>query len=936
MTAQLSQPSSMPSNSDRPIGIKRLGLAGGLLLALLCTMQKPIAAQPLSNHPAFDVEVVGAAQRHAAPGEVVTVALRITNSGRQARAFTVALEAPEQWPVVLTPDTTHLEAARHRIRFITVQVPHHTEATAYALRAIVQEAETSGNRKAIALRVDVQVARSLALHLDQVPRFVRAGEVYSVAMAISNTGNTAATVDLTMKSTHGTPGTYPQKIVLPSGEVHRLSIDVLMTEDVRAQVKEVFTVVAEWNGAPDVTEQASESVTIVPKGVAKVRRGVTLPLEARVHVLGDGHHAWSQVELEGRGPLFANRTDQLDVLLRLPDLRSAARMGREDAVALSYTTDHFFVRLGDHRYQLTDVTERGILGRGIESQWQWHGWTLGGYALKARHTLLDHTQEAASLSYEPRVGLAIGANYIARQGQYGGQVSSITSSIPLPLRGYLNAEFAHGWNSETTQGKAGNGYKVNMAGRSPRLSYNAQFLYLDPLLPGYAGGRKQFSASGTGAPVPWLRVDASMQQRAVSLGAGFNAVRTQASYQAGMGVYHRRSNYQAALKASYFHDENQVTPLDLGYGRHSQAIRLHTSLSNPQLSLAATTVQGFLKDDEGQQGRFQEYNLRLQGGTQRIQVSTSATYRSGQTVFSAQAQQQWTLTGHLSASLSRSKLALQAGWVHVQTFSAVQNGWLRGHIEHDLPFNHKLSLQASLYRGSRVQGTTAYAITYSVPLHLPVLGHPKTPVVTGRVVDVETGNGLADVVVYIGSDVRITDQDGRFKFADTLPGPTYLFLDPQTIGTDRIATQPLPLSIMLEESNPPPIEIGVVRSARLSGRAMVYAPASQAVAPGISEGIDLTPSDPLRGVLLELSDGTERLRALTDLQGFFHFPQLRPGTWTLTVLAIDLPVHHYLAEKQVTFTLSPGEARDLHLKVLPQERKRLRIEGGTLQPHQKN
>lgn len=76
------------------------------------------------------------------------------------------------------------------------------------------------------------------------------------------------------------------------------------------------------------------------------------------------------------------------------------------------------------------------------------------------------------------------------------------------------------------------------------------------------------------------------------------------------------------------------------------------------------------------------------------------------------------------------------------------------------------------------------------------------------------------------------------------------------------------------------------------------------------------PQTPLAGARIELTDGTERIRALTDVRGRFSFPHLNPGSWILQVLAANPLPRHYIADDRVSLELALEASRHVEFQVL--------------------
>lgn len=98
---------------------------------------------------------------------------------------------------------------------------------------------------------------------------------------------------------------------------------------------------------------------------------------------------------------------------------------------------------------------------------------------------------------------------------------------------------------------------------------------------------------------------------------------------------------------------------------------------------------------------------------------------------------------------------------------------------------------------------------------------------------------------------------------------------------------------------------------------------------------DLREGRGLGNALVEISDGEEVLRRLTDEKGRFSFEGIRPGKWTLKIDPQNLPPHHYLEKEEFQIELKPGQQEEITVKVLPRRRPIQIIDEGKIKSENK-
>jgi hypothetical protein len=107
------------------------------------------------------------------------------------------------------------------------------------------------------------------------------------------------------------------------------------------------------------------------------------------------------------------------------------------------------------------------------------------------------------------------------------------------------------------------------------------------------------------------------------------------------------------------------------------------------------------------------------------------------------------------------------------------------------------------------------------------------------------------------------------------------------------------------------------------------------IGPGKEEGFeqdDLRMGRGLGNTLVEITQGEEVLRQLTDEKGRFSFEDIRPGKWKLKIYDYDLPLHHYLEQEEFQIELTSGEQKEITARVLPRLRPIQIIDEGQIEP----
>ena len=244
-------------------------------------------------------------------------------------------------------------------------------------------------------------------------------------------------------------------------------------------------------------------------------------------------------------------------------------------------------------------------------------------------------------------------------------------------------------------------------------------------------------------------------------------------------------------------------------------------------------------------------------------------------------------------------------------------------------------------RSSDQRDETAFIVELTIPFGLPVGRKKGIGMLEGYVRDRETGQPIANAILRLSGATAVTDSDGEFSFPALKPGTFYLNVDRASIGLERIPVQKTPLEVTVKGGEEASVEIGITKSADLTGRVMIYEFAKK---DGLQKGFTISKGKKkdvgeegkdkmvedrgLANAILEFTSAVETWRVLTDRKGRFSFDDVRPGQWTLMVHVDNMPQYHYLEKDKFEIELAPGDKKEMVIRVLPRKRTIQIIEEG--------
>ncbi|MBI3787860.1 MAG: hypothetical protein HY276_06325, partial [Ignavibacteriales bacterium] len=395
-------------------------------------------------------------------------------------------------------------------------------------------------------------------------------------------------------------------------------------------------------------------------------------------------------------------------------------------------------------------------------------------------------------------------------------------------------------------------------------------------------------------------------------------------YQFGVGysdylsVYYRTNVQEDRLPNSKYSRSDDMVQIRAGYGFSSVNF-----LANADLG---TTSDKLLSKNSP----FRRYSFFTSFRPLDNQsYGLSLEYAKDQNLFNDEIQER------LSASLSvwmllGTRTQFSANFYGSRTHAEVEQTYslIEAVLEHSLPFGHKLSLRGreTFITPATEVREVAYAAEYTIPLNIPLARLKNAGQIRGKALDVETGKGIENVLLYVGGATAITDKEGDFFFPALKPEVQFLQIDMSTIGLNRVPSQPMPKEVMIKGGEEVRVDIGVVRSAMVSGSITLYGFAKTESGDSTSGPIVELGGRP--NAVLELSNEAEVNRRVSDNHGRFVFADIRPGKWKLQVIDGNLPEFHFIEKDAIEVELKPGANEEVSFKILPRKRKILILQEG--------
>lgn len=901
---------SYPAQIDRIF----FSLAGLVVLSVMLRAQTPQEIELSTAQPQLEIR----------QSNVVSATVVVRNASREKRRYTATLLAPAQWRSLTAEKPFELNPQESDIRLLSIVLPQTTQAGSYQIRYKVEDNARPPHRAELVFEVVIAPVLRLEFQLIEAPRFVVGGKAYTATFALTNRGNTTVGVVLSGRNSHSFRFKIDSTHFPLQPQATQTVVAVVQTpKELVGKATNTMELTAHVLNDSTVMQRASATVDVIPQ-VEKVQNLYhELPLYARVRSTGDRTGIRQQVEVFGSGSLTESRRDNLEFLFRSPGTQTASVLGIRDEYRLQYRSPNIEVQVGDWNYSLSQLTELSRYAAGASTRFRLKNFQVGGFFNQNRYAGPKQQEIAGFLRYQFSGEHQIGVNYLKKSEAMESNIATLHGIVRPWKESEVEAEYGM---SKAGSGK-GQAYALRAYGRATWFSYDLRYVDADPMYTGYYRDLNLKSLSLNLFPWQHLRLEGYVRDEKRNVERDtlhFYAPRDQyqqvgIGYSSYISLSYRSSRQEDLFPISKYRRQQHTTQLHLGYGLSGASVYLDVDMG---------TTQDLLVGKRFPYRRYALFTSLNPSGSQTYTLSVEHAEENN--LYSDEKQKRYSV-GLTSWVMLGGSTQLQLNAFGTRLFSTVNQsyGFLDVTLDHQFPFGHRIVVKGrqNYSRPLFDARDRAYAVEYSVPIGVPLHRIASLGQLRGRIVD-DRGVGVGNVLLNAGTFVAVTDADGNYLFPSLPPGTYFVVVDPSSIGLDRVTLRPMPVEVTVRGAAEERLDIGVVKSGRVAGAVHLFDFADE----GITDTTQtrLIDSGGRQGMIVELTNGVEVQRRVTDTQGRFLFADLRPGRWTLRVAGGDMPAQHYVERESLELDVQPGSEQQVTLRILPRRRTLRIIQEGTV------
>lgn len=907
----------------------------------------------------YGVEVRARSSLHTStqPGRIISVSVLITSYQPSLETFIEEIGLPEGWQPLMPPGRFSIPARGSVTRVVAFQIPPSAQAKDYEVVYSVKSRRDYGVYDEEIFTVSILAVEGMEIVLVKKPVAIIGGQRYEADLQLINKSNTTRTYFLHLPDRDERyPATItPTEVTLDPGKSADLKLKGRIFEGTTSRYHFVEVQAVATGDEGPISTSVIVDLDVIPRGGGELDIFHVLPTELVISAMGNSEGDGANIEWSGWGYLDEERTRWIEFLFRGPDVNEYGIYGDIDEYWLNYFTETFDLYLGDQGYPLSRLTSLGSYGRGLGFAIKpvELGWGGGAHFLKSRWGYPDKKEFGFYISQKIRSDLEVRLNMLQKERKAYGKKPDMEDTLWTVSAEYrpwahtlLELEYGLCDTDRVEALDDDKAYRIYLRGRmNGNIPYSIARIRAGTDFWGYYHDYDYTSAT-IGYPfsdrlqgnVSWYQYKDNLNLRRLE--------GTTQTYEELLQVYfdyELANGWYFTVGYDSFSMEDRLLPAEYDYCEDSWWLRIGRTMDRYSYSFEARYAD---QEDHfgGESGSAWNYNVFISYQlTPDLYVSIYGGFGDNEVLAASYLMRAsdnrgislvWDVNPTLKLSFWYTRYSYERDYAdNSEQYEFIAEQTFKN--ENILRFR----IQRNDYRGDM---ETSYSVSYVIPIDIKLAKKKNVGVLQGLVYETVDGEkrGISQVVLKLEGETSVTDEKGMFLFPALLPGTYLLEVDRASVG-NRVPDQRVPITVEIAGYGEiTSMDIGITDGASLNGMVVLVDPDSGKESVSSIEGEkgyvvgDTLKQDGtleaggLQSVLVEMANGDEVHRRLTDSWGRFLFEGLRPGKWVLKIYDINIPSSYRLEKPEQTLEIAPGDNLILEAKVLPRKRTIRFIEEG--------
>jgi hypothetical protein len=849
------------------------------------------------------------------PGQIINLAFFAENTTEEVRMVQTLMNVPPDWKLISASQKFELKPAERKFLIFTVQIPSTQPVGEYLAKLTAGQEGTGHIYDSLHVSLKVGEVEKIELHLVESPAYIRAGEEFRSEFLLHNLGNTVKKVYIETRNC--TVEGNPEVEISPGNSVSVFVINP-PNKDLAETVTNYYTVRALLSG--EVAESIFKSYLIFPVKEKKEDFYFRFPVELTTTYLatnqgGKYEHIY-QFELAGNGSLDEKGKHRLDFLARGPNSTNLSFLGMYDQYYISYANSNLELFAGEKSFMFTPLTESSRFGMGAETKVKFNnGLNLGFLYVKPRFYKEISNEMAAFTGIEFNEKNSIALYLISKQTENSPdltQLASINSHFQPFERTSAELEISRGQYQNTRD----NALRANISSQFWVFNINGNYFYTGKNYPGYFSNSSFYSGN---VSVNLTRnMSLGLYAKEDFLNAQLDTFFVTAPYSKSI---QSTFSYNIASRAHlrfYWRQYERKDRLALNkfhYKSNSVSSQFSHNFKKFNYSITGeygNTTNFLLEQGENQQNMYRgSMNLAYQFARNHA-VRFFGSWSNINRFISADQQN---ITAGMSVASQISK-SFRANF-HLQNAYDIEEYYRnRNLMQLNLDFTpgtkHQLSLRSfyTLFRQETENPELTFSLNYTYKFGIPLKKVVKAGDISGRIV-YDNDEPAVGIMVTCMNKTAITNNNGEFRFQSVQVGRHLLFVDRSGLAIDEIPEIADHFEVDILEDQSTLVFFKITKGAKLTGNFEV-----QKTGMSVLQKEEIS----VQNIIIELKNEQEQFRIMTDKDGKFEFPLVRPGEWSFRIYTNSLPEGFEIKESLLRIEFLPGQNKVLPVILIPKKR----------------
>ncbi len=885
------------------------------LILLLFLLQSFITFSQNGNE--LEISLAGE-KKSLQPGKIHTFVYKIRNNSPETFEVFPELQIPSGWKQITGLKSLSIRPNGLQIQIVSVNIPSQFKVGAQTITFVLKESsETDKALFSYQSEVFVEKMTNFSVSLVEAPPNAMAGDEIKASFILRNDGNSEQSFSLIPSNcTIDDPG----KVTLAPNASAIINTSIKTSKEL--QSVEIVGYYLKVKSDDGIEKQAYNRIQILPKSQEADDLFHRFPVNISTRILsksGNGNTSTGyQIEISGKGSIDPEGKHEIEFLARGPNQFNVSHLGLYDQYFISYKNDRAQLAIGDKSFSLSPLTEQARYGTGVEAIYQIDNRTAAGFFYVSPKFINEIKSEYALYAkreFSEDNNLQLNLLRKNLQADNSVNIISLLSNVKLMDKTHVEIELARG----KEESKSDNAFRVSLNSQLSKFSVSSFYFYTGKDFPGYYTNSSFYSGFVNYQLLKSvsLSVNARRDFSNAQLDTLFSTAPYSRSLQAGLNLkIGPRSFFKATVRTNEREDRLPTKKFHYEIRSYNTNISHSARKYNVRLGGSYGKTTNFLQEDNlrekntfGANMNFgyrprDEYSIQLHGSYSN--VNSFISENQNDFIFGINA------TAQPIKNLSTS--------IHVQNSYSIEEYYRnRNLLQFSLGYlykkKHNISISSyyTIFQHQVDDPDLTVTLNYAYKFGIPLKQIAEAGSVSGRIVS-EDQKSTKGIIVYLNGMTAITDKDGNFSFKNIKPGKYNVMIDRSLLMMDDIVSVITPIEIEVVGSQDTKLNLAITKAAKLSGRFEITKSSSTTK---LLESEDIS----LGQIVLELNKENESYRIISNPDGSFTFPYVRPGKWFLKVYKSGIDKQYVLEKELFEFNFEPGDVEELVIKIRKKQRK---------------